>query len=90
MSFADFLEHWLVNECTATLNEVTILHYRKKIKNLIIPTLGKYRLNTIDRDKLQGLLTILHNNSYASNTLVAFVNANIKKLLAKYTRPKEE
>ena len=71
MSFADFLEHWLVNECAATLNEVTILHYRKKIKNLIVPTLGKYRLNTIDRDKLQGLLTTLHNNGYASNTLSA-------------------
>lgn len=24
MSFADFLEHWIVNECSATLNEITI------------------------------------------------------------------
>ena len=52
MNFADFLEHWIVNDCVATLNEVTILNYRKKIKNLIVPTLGKYKVNTIDRDKV--------------------------------------
>ena len=71
MSFADFLEHWVANDCTATLNEITILNYRKKIKNLIVPYLGKYRVNTIDRDKLQNLLTTLHNNGYSSNTLSA-------------------
>lgn len=71
MSFADFLEHWIVNDCSATLNEVTILNYRKKIKNLIVPTLGKYKVNTIDRDKLQNLLVYLHNNGYSSNTLSA-------------------
>ena len=56
MSFADFLEHWIVNDCSATLNEITMINYRKKIKNLIVPYLGKYRMNTIDRDKLQNLL----------------------------------
>lgn len=71
MSFADFLEHWIVNDCVATLNEVTILNYRKKIKNLIVPTLGKYKVNTIDRDKLQNLLVYLHNNGYSTNTLSA-------------------
>ena len=71
MSFADFLEHWLVNDCMATLNEITILNYRKKIKNLIVPHLGKYRLNTIDRDKLQNLLITLHDNGYSSNTISA-------------------
>ena len=30
MSFADFLEHWLINDCAATLNEITIINYRKK------------------------------------------------------------
>ena len=34
MSFADFLEYWVVNDCTATLNEVTIINYRKKLKIL--------------------------------------------------------
>lgn len=61
MSFADFLEHWLINDCSATLNEVTTLNYHKKIKNLIVPYLGKYRINTIDRDKLQNLLIQLHD-----------------------------
>ena len=71
MSFADFLEHWIVNDCSATLNEVTILNYRKKIKNLIVPILGKCKVNTIDRDRLQNLLVYLHNNGYSSNTLSA-------------------
>ena len=69
MSFADFLEHWIINDCAATHNEITIINYRKKIKNLIVPYLGKYRMNTIDRDKLQNLLTTLHNNGYSSNTI---------------------
>lgn len=78
MSFADFLEHWIVNDCSATLNEVTILNYRKKIKNLIVPTLGKYKVNTIDRDKLQNLLVYLHNNGYSGNTL-----SSVKGILTK-------
>lgn len=71
MSFADFLEHWIINDCAATLNEITIINYRKKIKNLIVPYLGKYRTNTIDRDKLQNLLITLHDNGYSYNTISA-------------------
>ena len=71
MSFADFLEHWLVHDCASTLNEITILNYRKKIKNLIVPYLGKYRIITIDRDKLQNLLITLHDNGYSDNTISA-------------------
>lgn len=78
MSFADFLEHWLVNDCTATLNEITIINYRKKIKNLIVPYLGKYRINTIDRDKLQNLLIVLHDNGYSNNTV-----SSVKGILTK-------
>lgn len=69
MSFADFLELWMKNDCAATLNEVTLNNYRKRIKNLIVPHLGRYRTNTIDRDKLQSLLITLHDNGYSYNTL---------------------
>lgn len=78
MSFADFLEHWIVNDCAVTLNELTIINYRKKIKNLIVPYLGKYRMNTIDRDKLQNLLKTLHDNGYSNNTMLA-----VKGILSK-------
>lgn len=78
MSFADFLDHWLVNDCMATLSENTMINYRKKIKNLIVPYLGKYRLNTIDRDKLQNLLITLHDKGYSYNTLSA-----VKGILSK-------
>ena len=78
MSYADFLDHWLVNDCMATLSENTMINYRKKIKNLIVPYLGKYRLNTIDRDKLQNLLITLHDKGYSYNTLSA-----VKGILSK-------
>ena len=78
MSFADFLEHWLVNDCATTVKEVTIINYRKKIKNLIVPYLGKYRMNTIDRDKLQNLLMTLHDNGYSKNTI-----SSVKGILTK-------
>lgn len=78
MSVADFLEHWLVNDCAATINENTLINYRKKIKNLIVPYLGKYRMNTIDRDKLQNLLITLHDNGYSYNTL-----SGVKGILTK-------
>lgn len=78
MSFANFLEHWLVNDCAATLNEITILNYQKKNKNLIVPYLGKYRVNTIDRDKLQNLLITLHDKGYSNNTL-----SSVKGILSK-------
>ncbi len=71
MSFADFLEHWLNNDCANIINETTLIHYRKKIKNLIVPYLGKYRVNTIDRDKVQNLLVALHDQGYSRNTLIS-------------------
>lgn len=33
--------------------------------------MGKYRVNSINRDKLQNLLIELHDNGYSSNTLSA-------------------
>ena len=78
MSMADFLEHWIANDCAATINEVTLINYRKKIKNLILPYLGKYRMSTIDRDKLQNLLITLHDNGYSHNTI-----SGVKGILTK-------
>ena len=78
MSFADFLEHWIQNDCIHTLNEITIANYRRKIKNLIIPYIGKYQLKTINRDKLQNLLAILHDKGYSKNTIIS-----IKGILSK-------
>ena len=71
MSVADFLEHWMRNDCAATLGEMTIINYKKRIKNQIVPYIGKYRMNTIDRDKLQNLLIVLHDNGYSYNTISA-------------------
>ena len=31
MSFADFPDHWIVNDFVASLTEITVINYRKKI-----------------------------------------------------------
>jgi len=71
MSFDSFLKHWIANDCKSILSERTVEHYQKKVQNLIAPMLGGYRLDHINRDNLQGLLTHLHDNGYAYNTLVS-------------------
>lgn len=65
MSFSDFLEMWMESECAPTLKESTVLNYQKKIKNHIRPYLGHYRLNSIQREKIQELLCGMHNNGYS-------------------------
>lgn len=69
MSFSAFLDEWMEKDCRATLKEVTVYNYQKKVKNLIKPYLGEYRLKTITRDNLQSLLNELYDMGYAKNTL---------------------
>lgn len=64
MSFADFLDEWILRDCVPMLKESTVLNYQKKIKNHIRPYLGHYRLNSIQREKIQELLCGMHNNGY--------------------------
>lgn len=80
MSFADFLETWMESECVPTLKESTVLNYQKKIKNHIRPYLGHYRLNSIQREKIQELLCGMHNNGYAKNTLLVVKGILTKSL----------
>ena len=80
LSFADFLETWMESECAPTLKESTVLNYQKKIKNHIRPYLGHYRLNSIQREKIQELLCGMHNNGYAKNTLLVVKGILTKSL----------
>lgn len=78
LSFSDFLDYWIENDCKLTLKETTLLNYHKKLKNHIKPALGIYRLRTIDKDCLQGFLQMLHDNGYSRNTILT-----IKGILTK-------
>lgn len=78
VSFSDFLDYWMENDCKLALKETTLLNYHKKLKNHIKPALGMYRLRTIDKDCLQGFLQKLHDSGYSRNTILT-----IKGILTK-------
>lgn len=69
MSYADFLDEWMENECKYNLKETTLLNYRKKINNHIKPELGAYQIGRITREKLQRFLQKKHDAGYSRNTL---------------------
>lgn len=78
MSFSDFMDYWIEHDCKVDLKQITVANYEKKIKLYIKPTLGSYRLRTIKKDNLQGLLMALYNQGLSINTLTV-----IKGILSK-------
>ena len=69
ISYADFLDDWIENECKHNLKETTLLNYRKRIRNHIKPELGVYQVNRLSRERLQKFLHQKHDNGYSKNTL---------------------
>ena len=52
ISYADFLDEWMENDCKYNLKETTLLNYRKRIKNHIKPELGAYQVMRLSREEL--------------------------------------
>lgn len=52
ISYSDFLDFWIENDCKNTCKEQTIKGYEKKIKLYIKPELGAYRIKSINKDNL--------------------------------------
>jgi integrase len=69
ISYADFLDEWMENDCKFNLKETTLLNYRKRIKNHIKPELGSYQVMRLNRDRLQKFLNMKHDEGYSKNTL---------------------
>lgn len=69
ISVSDFMDYWLKEYCETNLKETTVLNYRKKLKNLIKPSIGKYQLSKISSITLQKMLNQLFNDGYSRNTL---------------------
>lgn len=78
LSVADFLDYWIKEYCEVNLKKTTVLNYRKKVKNLIKPRIGKYRLRSIQTSVIQNMIYDLFQNGYARNTL-----AVVKGILTK-------
>ena len=69
ISYADFLDEWMENDCKYNLKETTLLNYRKRIKNHIKPELGSYQVMRLSRERLQKFLQKKHDDGYSKNTL---------------------
>ena len=69
ISYADFLDEWMENDCKYNLKETTLLNYRKRIKNHIKPELGGYQVMRLSRERLQKFLQKKHDDGYSKNTL---------------------
>lgn len=78
ISYSDFLDYWLANDCEVDLNPVTLYNYKKKVQNIIKPKLGKYRLKSITREILQAFIIAIYDEGYSYNTLTS-----IKGILTK-------
>ncbi len=76
IGFADFILEWL-ESIKLTTKPTTYTQYQKKIKNHIIPSLGKYKLKSVTTPILQKLINDMYKNKYSRNTL-----SNIKGILS--------
>ncbi len=69
ISVTDFLNIWLDDFCINNVKQSTLDGYQKKIKNYILPTLGRYYLKSISDDQLNDLLSNLFDDGFSRNTL---------------------
>ena len=69
MSFADYLDMWIEDDCAIDLKQITIDGYVKVIKNHIKPALGSYRLKAIKKEDLQAFILDMYDRGFSLNTL---------------------
>lgn len=80
VSFADFLDEWLENDCAIELMPTTIANYKKTIENLLKPKLGHYRLKSLTREILQAFITDVFDLGYSHNSIVSIKGVITKSL----------
>lgn len=78
ISFSDFLDQWLENDCKITCKDNTVRGYEKKIRLYIKPALGNYRLKSITKNQLQDFIVKMFNDGYSLNTI-----SSIRGILSK-------
>lgn len=80
ISFSDYLDYWIDNDCMIDLKPNTVSKYKKDVDNIIKPKLGKYKLKSITLEILQAFLTDVFNNGYSHNSLIVFKGILSKSL----------
>lgn len=71
ISVTDYLQYWLDTYCATNLKESTQLSYKKRIKNHIVPKIGRYKLKDVTPAILQKLINDMYKNNYSRNTLTS-------------------
>ena len=69
MSFSDYLDMWMKEDCMVDRKQTTITGYQKKIKNYIKPALGIYPLKAIKKEHLQAFVVEMYDKGYSRNTI---------------------
>lgn len=69
ISFSDYLDLWMKQYVMVNCKAVTVLSYEKKIRLHIKPTLGKYKLSSLNPLVLQQLIDEKFNAGYSRNSL---------------------
>lgn len=77
LSYADVLDQWLAEYCSFNYEITTQANYEKIVRLHIKPTLGEYRISTIDTVDFQRLINDKFYAGYSLNRL-----SNIKNVLS--------
>ncbi len=80
ISFADYLDLWMEQDCKTDLKDTTIHNYNKRIKNHIKPALGDYPLRGIRKENLQAFVLDMYDAGYSRNTLSSVVGILSKSM----------
>lgn len=80
ISFSDFLDYWIENDCKIDLKPNTVDRYISRVENLIKPKLGKYRLKSLSREVLQAFIIDLYDAGYSYNSLTSIKGILTKSL----------
>lgn len=80
MSFADYLDMWMQEDCAVDLKQTALSHYTKRIENHIKPALGGYMLKAIKREDLQAFVMDLYDRGYSRNTLSSIIGILSKSM----------
>lgn len=71
ISVADYYDLWIEKYCMVNCKATTIEGYQKRIKNLIKPAIGNYKLCSLQPAAIQQFINDLFNNGYSRNTLTS-------------------
>ena len=71
ISVADYYDLWIEEYCMVNCRATTVEGYQKRIKNLIKPALGSYKLCSLQPAAIQQFINDLFNNGYSRNTLIS-------------------